>query len=246
MRRFDLGIEVIKKAGKYLKERIDYTCKLKEFRYDIKLRQDIESEKIITENIKRFFPYDSFLCEESGLEGNKNDNLWIIDPLDGTLNFSRGIPHCCISIAFLGKDEKFGIIYDFFREEIFTGIEGQGAYLNGKKIEVSDIDKIENAILSIGFMVGEKEVNYGMDILEGIIKKVKRIRMMGSASLDFAYLSCGRIDFLIHLNLKRWDYEAGKIILQQAGGKFFEEEKNGIKIIKGTNKRLNLNYEEPI
>ncbi len=240
MERFNLAIETVKKASKYLREKFMDSLKLKEFRYDIKLKQDFESEKIITESIKKFFPEDGFLCEETGFTENKKNNLWVIDPLDGTLNFSRKIPHCCISIAFLGEKEKFGIIYDFFREEIFTGIKGTGAYLNDKKIQVSNVNRIEDAILGIGFMIGEKEINYGMDILSKVIKKVKRIRMMGSAALDFAYLSSGRIDFLIHLNLKRWDYEAGKIILEEAGGNFYEEEKNGIKIIIGTNKKIDF------
>ena len=240
MERFNLALEAVKKAGNYLKEKFNVSFKLKEFRYDIKLKQDIESEKIIIEEIKKFFPDDSFLSEETGFLENKKDNLWVIDPLDGTLNFSREIPHCCVSIAFLGEKEKFGIIYDFFRDEIFVGKKGVGAYLNDKKIQVSNVSKIEDSILGIGFMIGEKEINYGVDILNKIIKKVKRIRMMGSAGLDFAYLSSGRIDFLIHLNLKRWDYEAGRIILEQAGGNFYEEEKNGIKIIIGTNKKIDF------
>jgi myo-inositol-1(or 4)-monophosphatase len=240
MERFNLALEAVKKAGNYLKEKFNVSFKLKEFRYDIKLNEDIESEKIIIEEIKKFFPDDSFLSEETGFLENKKDNLWVIDPLDGTLNFSREIPHCCISIAFLGEKEKFGIIYDFFRDEIFVGKKDFGAYMNDKKIKVSNVNKIEDAILGIGFMIGEKEINYGMYILKKIIKKVKRIRMMGSAGLDFAYLSSGRIDFLIHLNLKRWDYEAGRIILEQAGGNFYEEEKNGIKIIIGTNKKIDF------
>lgn len=241
MERFDVGIDVIKKAGRYLREDFSNSSKLKESTYDVKLKQDIESEKIIIENIKEKFPEDTFLCEETGITGKNQNNLWIIDPLDGTLNFSRNIPHSCVSIAFIGKDEKFGIIYDFFREEIFTGIEGKGAYLNGKKIRVSKIDKIENAIIGIGFMVGKREIEYGLEILQKIIKKAKRVRMMGSAGLDFAYLSSGRIDLLIHLNLKRWDYEAGKIILNEAGGELIEEEINGVKIFKGTNKKIELN-----
>ncbi|MGB9678252.1 MAG: inositol monophosphatase family protein [Candidatus Ratteibacteria bacterium] len=240
MKRFDIGIDIIKKAGKYLREKFDSSFKLKEFRYDIKLKQDIESEKIIIDGIREKFPYDSFFSEETGTIKKNQENLWIIDPLDGTLNFSRNIPHCCISIAYIGENEKFGIIYDFFRDEIFTGIEGEGSYLNGKKIEVSKIDKIEDAIGGIGFMVGEKEIESGIEILNKIIKRVKRIRMMGSAALDFAYLSSGRIDFLIHLNLNRWDYEAGKIILNEAGGNLILEEINGIKIFKGTNRKINL------
>lgn len=239
MERFEIACEIIKKAGKYLRENLP--SKLKEFRYDIKLNQDIESERMIVEGIKNFFPDDSFLCEETGISANNKNNLWIIDPLDGSLNFSRNIPHCCISITFLGENENFGIIYDFFRNEIFKGIKGKGAYLNDKKIKVSDTEKIEDAIVGIGFMVGEREIDYGFEILKKIIRKVKRVRMMGSAGLDFSYLASGRIDFLIHINLKRWDYEAGKIILEEAGGHFEIEEKDGIKIIKGSNKKIDLN-----
>jgi myo-inositol-1(or 4)-monophosphatase len=238
MDRFNLGVKVIKKAGKYLKEKIQECVKLKENRYDIKILQDIESEKIIIENLKKIYPEDSFLCEESGIDEKNRENLWIIDPLDGSFNFSRGIPHFCISIAYRGKEGKFGIVYDFLREEIFTGIEGKGAYLNQKKIRVSKVDKIEESILSIGFMTGEDEIKYGLKILEEASKKVKKIRMFGSASLDLCYLASGRIDLLIHLNLKKWDYEAGRIILNEAGGKFKIEKINNIEVFKGTNGKL--------
>ncbi|MFN4227430.1 MAG: inositol monophosphatase family protein [Candidatus Ratteibacteria bacterium] len=238
MKRFDLGVKVIKLAGKYLKENYNKVSKLNESRYDIKLLQDIESEKILLGNIKKFFPEDNFLSEESKIPKKNKKNLWIIDPLDGSLNFSKGIPHFCISIAFVGENEKFGIVYDFLKEELFTGIEGEGAYLNGKKIEVSKIDKIEESILSIGFMRGEKEILYGLKILEKMIKKVKRIRMMGSASLDLCYLASGRIDLSIHLNLNRWDYEAGSIILKESGGKLEINEYNKIKVFKATNGKI--------
>lgn len=238
MDRFNLGLDIIKKAGKHLREKINENFILKETRYDIKLLQDIETENIIIGNIKKFFPEDSFLSEERGKEIKNKDNLWIIDPLDGSLNFSRNIPHFCISIAFKGQNEKFGIVYDFLREEIFTGIKKEGAYLNGKKIEVSKIDKIEESVLGIGFMTGKEEIKFGLKILKDIGKKVKKIRIMGSASLDLCYLAMGRIDILIHLNLKRWDYEAGKIILKEAGGKFKKEKFNKIEIFKGTNGKL--------
>ncbi|MCM8785933.1 MAG: inositol monophosphatase [Candidatus Omnitrophica bacterium] len=238
MRRFDLGVKVIKLAGQYLRENFGKISKLSESRYDIKLLQDIESEKILLSNIKKSFPEDNFLSEESKIHKKNEKNLWIIDPLDGSLNFSKGIPHFCISIAFIGQNEKFGIIYDFFKEELFTGIEGEGAYLNDKRIKVSDIDTIEESILSIGFMRGKKEISYGLKIFKNLAKNVKRIRIMGSASLDFCYLASGRIDLSIHLNLNRWDYEAGGIILKEAGGRLETEEYNGIKVFKATNGKL--------
>ncbi len=240
MERFNKCIEVVREAGKYLKGQIDKIVKLKELRYDIKLLQDMESEKIIVGNIKKFFPEDSFLCEESNFEKKNEKNLWIIDPLDGSLNFSRGIPHFCISVAFNGKKEKFGIVYDFSRDEMFTGIEGKGAFLNNKKIEVSKTDRIENAILGIGFMRNEKDIEYGIYFLGKILKKIKRIRMMGSASLDICYVASGRIDLTFHLNLNRWDYEGSKIILKEAGGEFEEIEKEGIRIFKSSNGKINL------
>ncbi|MCM8809464.1 MAG: inositol monophosphatase [Candidatus Omnitrophica bacterium] len=238
MKRFDLGIKVVKLAGKYLKENFNKVSKLNEDRYDIKLLQDIESEKILLNNIKNFFPEDSFLSEETKIPQKNKKNLWIIDPLDGSLNFSRGIPHFCISIAFIGEDEKFGIVYDFFKDELFTGIEGEGAYLNGKRIKVSKTDKIEESVLAIGFMRGKKEILYGLKLFNMFANKVKKIRIMGSASLDFCYLSSGRIDLLIHLNLNRWDYEAGIIILKEAGGKLEIEKYDKIRIFKATNGKL--------
>ncbi|MCM8818843.1 MAG: inositol monophosphatase, partial [Candidatus Omnitrophica bacterium] len=220
MERFNIAVEIIEKAGKYLKDEINKCLKLKEMRYDVKLLQDKESEKIIVGGIKKYFPYDSFLCEEEGLDIRNKDNLWIIDPLDGSLNFSRGIPHFSISIGFNSKTEKFGIVYDFLKNEKFIGIEGKGAFLNGKKIKVSKTEKIEDAICAIGFIRGEKEIKIGLEILNDLVQKVKRIRMMGSACLDLCYLACGRIDFTIHLSLNEWDYYAGEIILKEAGGSF--------------------------
>ncbi len=240
MERIDLGIEVVKKTGKYLKEKFEGVLKLKETKYDIKLLQDIESEKIIIEEIQKNFPEDSLLSEEVGLIEKNSNNIWIIDPIDGTLNFYKGIPHACIAIAFTGENEKFGIVYDFFKEEIFTGIKGKGAFLNDKKIKVSKTDKFEDAILGIGFMRSKKEIDYALNFLKKIIRKVKKIRIMGSASLDICYVASGRIDLAIHLGLERWDYEGAKVILEEAGGRLKEVEKEGIRIFEITNKKLNL------
>lgn len=240
MERFNLAIEVIKKAGKYLKENIDKSFRLEEMRYDVKLLQDKESEKIIVEGIKKFFPEDSLLCEETGENIRDKNNLWIIDPLDGSLNFSRGIPHFCISIGFKGEKETFGIVYDFLKEEMFTGIKGKGAFLNKEKIKVSKIKKIEDAICSLGFMRGEKEIKVGLEILNFLVQKVKRIRIMGSACLDICYVACGRMDFTLHLNLNKWDYYASEIILKEAGGDFGEIEKDKVKIFTGTNRKIKI------
>ncbi|MCM8806676.1 MAG: inositol monophosphatase [Candidatus Omnitrophica bacterium] len=242
MKRFEVGLKIIKKTGEYLKKEIDKVRKIKELKYDVKLLQDLKSEKFIIENIKNFYPDDSFLCEEEGLLGKDKENLWIIDPLDGSLNFSRGIPHYCISIAFIGKNENFGIVYDFLRKEIFTGIKGKGAFLNGKKICVSNLNKIEEAILSVGFMRSIKDINYGIKFLSDTIRKVRRIRIMGSACLDICYVACGRIDFAVYLELKRWDYEGAKIILEEAGGNFEEKKVNGIKVFIASNGKLKLEF----
>lgn len=240
MKRFDLAIKIIKETGRYLREKAKEVQKLQEGEYDIKLLQDIESEKKIIEEIKKFYQEDSFLCEETGFGGIKTENLWVIDPLDGSMNFSRGIPHCCISIAFKGKKEKFGIVYDFFRDELFWAINNLGAYLNGEKITVSKRKQVKESILSLGFMIGKREIEYGFEIIKNLIGKVKRIRMMGSASLDFCYLACSRVDLVIHINLKRWDYESGKIIVEESGGKFLEKQKGDISIFIGTNGKIKI------
>ncbi|ECZ1525295.1 inositol monophosphatase, partial [Campylobacter coli] len=187
---------------------------------DIKLQADLESEKIICEILTNAFPYP-ILSEESYKISNeeKKGIYWVVDPLDGSLNFSQDIPLCCISIALYENNKPIlGVIYDFYRDEIFSGIVGVGAWLNDKKIIPSDnIKDKSQAILATGF---SSYMNYDKDgLMEFIsnIQEFKKIRLLGSAALSLAYVACGRIDAYYEKDIAIWDVAAGIAILESLG-----------------------------
>ncbi|EIC9873957.1 inositol monophosphatase [Campylobacter coli] len=197
---------------------------------DIKLQADLESEKIICEILTNAFPYP-ILSEESYKISNeeKKGIYWVVDPLDGSLNFSQDIPLCCISIALYENNKPIlGVIYDFYRDEIFSGIVGVGAWLNDKKIIPSDnIKDKSQAILATGF---SSYMNYDKDgLMEFIsnIQEFKKIRLLGSAALSLAYVACGRIDAYYEKDIAIWDVAAGIAILESLGNitySFFQNE----------------------
>ncbi|EKD2410864.1 inositol monophosphatase [Campylobacter jejuni] len=197
---------------------------------DIKLQADLDSEKIIHEILTNAFSYP-ILSEESYKisDEEKKGIYWIVDPLDGSLNFSQNIPLCCISIALYENNKPLsGVIYDFNRDEMFSGIVGVGAWLNDKKIIPSDnIKDKSQAILAIGF---SSYMNYDKDgLMEFIsnIQEFKKIRLLGSAALSLAYVACGRIDAYYEKDIAIWDVAAGIAILESLGNitySFFQNE----------------------
>ena len=220
--RFEAGLKLAAKAGKFLLGNRNSPEVFRTTDYDVKLKQDTASEEIIIGGIEKMFPGDGYVSEERGSRESCSRYVWTIDPLDGTVNYSRGIPHCCVSIACRNEDDAFGIVYDFFREETFTGRKGKGAYLNGKRINTSLVTELKNAIMCFGLMKGREEIGSGLLILSEIVPKVKKIRTTGSAALDLCYVAAGRIDLFVEAGLYPWDIEAGKIIIAEAGGKYFE------------------------
>ena len=156
------------------------------------------------------------LGEEFG--GGKPESLqWVIDPLDGTANYFRGLDQCCVSIALLdGSDALIGIIYNFNTNEIFSAVKGHGAFLNDLPIKVSDIKEKNKASLTTGFPASES-LESSMEFLEGL-KEWKKIRMFGSAALSCAYVASGKCDFYAEKGVYLWDFAAGICLVQEAGG----------------------------
>ena len=183
---------------------------------DIKLQADLDSEKIICEILSNAFSYP-ILSEESYKinEKQKRGIHWVIDPLDGSLNFSQDIPLCCISIG-LYKNNKpiLGVIYDFNRDEMFSGVVGIGAWLNGEKIIVPKKIKEKNqAVLATGF---SSYMNYDREELSkfiSYIQEFKKVRLLGSAALSLAYVACGRIDAYYEKDIAIWDIAAGLALI---------------------------------
>jgi len=182
---------------------------------------DKRTEKIIIEELQKAHPDYGIITEESGIINKENTkNRWVIDPIDGTMNFLNGIPHFAISIGYEEENEvKCGIIFDPIKNEMFLAEKGNGAYLNNSRIRVSNKKKIKDALLVTG---GPKSSSKIKDkIFSEYVKvsnKVPHIRKFGSAALDISYVACGRFDGYWQRELNYWDIAAGLIILKEAGG----------------------------
>lgn len=184
-------------------------------------KADTESEKKIRRIIVQKFKNDTIISEENGLKVKDKKRVWLIDPLDGTVNYAHSFPHFAVSIGFAEEGMvKMGLIYDCIKNEMFYALKGKGAYLNDKRINVSKTKNLSSALLATGFAYdrGEKAEFY-CSFYSSFLKKSHDIRRCGAASLDMAYTACGRIDGYWEFNLKSWDVGAGKIIVEEAGGK---------------------------
>ena len=187
---------------------------------DFVTNADLKAEKIIIEELKKAKPNYSIVSEESGVENNKDkDNTWIIDPIDGTVNFLHGIPHFAISIALKSKEEIIsGIIFDPIKNEMFYAEKNNGAYFNNQRIRVSKKNEINDCLFVTG----------------GKIKKEPDLpyRKSGCAALDMAYVASGRYDGYFQNNLNLWDIAAGILLVKEAGGMVNEINLSIIKNIK--------------
>jgi len=238
MKEFEIAIKAVKNAGLILKKYFKKTNYSLKGKGNLLTIADIESQKKIYTIIKKKFPQDSFLAEENLFELKNQKRLWILDPLDGTLNYAHNFPHFAISLAFcINYHNIFGIIYDPIREEFFYAIKNKGAFLNNKRIFVSSVKKLKDSLLATGFAYDRAEKSdFYCSFYSAFLKISHDIRRAGAASLDMAWLACGRIDGYWEFNLKPWDVAAGKIIIEEAGGKVTDfkgkEWKNDINSIK--------------
>ena len=180
---------------------------------------DTKAEYTIINIIKNSYPNHAFLCEESGESGD-SEFLWIIDPLDGTTNFLHWFPHFAVSIALQHKGRlDQAVIYDPLKQELFTASKGKGAQLNNKKIRVSGHKTLNGALLGTGFPFGDAHsVDEFISNFRSLYPEIAGIRRAGAASLDLAYVACGRLDGFWEYGLKPWDIAAGALLVQEAGG----------------------------
>jgi len=186
---------------------------------------DLKAEKKILSIIKEKFPTHSFYTEEGLVKRTISDNLWVIDPVDGTTNFFHSFPHFSVSIAYLFKGKvNLGVIFDPIRKELFHAERGKGAFLNNKKIVVSDIAKLTDSLLVSGFAYERGEIiKINLKNIEKFFNaSINGIRRTGSAALDLCYVACGRADGFWEFGLKPWDIAAGSLIVTEAGGKITE------------------------
>jgi myo-inositol-1(or 4)-monophosphatase len=217
------AINAAKEAGEIIiesmknKKIIDYKSAV-----NILTDTDLKSEKKILSIIKEKFPAHSFYTEESSNNKITQDDLWVIDPLDGTTNFFHTFPHFCISIAHLYRGKvDLGVIYDPFKKELFHAEIGKGSFLNDKKIAVSNTEKLSDSLLITGFAYERGEIlKRNLILIEKFFDTgIQGIRRTGSAALDLCYVACGRADGYWEFAIKPWDHAAGSLIITEAGGK---------------------------
>jgi myo-inositol-1(or 4)-monophosphatase len=208
---------------------------------------DHKAEKQIIEIIKKAYPDHQIIAEESGSHAGRDDCVWIIDPLDGTYNFLRGIPHFCISIGFQFKGKiQHGLIYDPLIQELFVASKGDGARLNDRRIRVSNTTKLEQALIAVGFPTRTPDQLSGYQgMFNNLLPQVCNVRCTGSAALNLAYVAANRFDGYVQKNLHPWDMAAGILMIKEAGGSVadWNGEENYLEnghIVSGTPKIFSL------
>lgn len=181
---------------------------------------DHTAEDRLVEALEKLLPAAGFIAEEGSGERGEGLN-WIIDPLDGTTNFVHGIPCYCISIALVdGTEPLVGVVHEVTRDERFTAWKGGGAYLNGRRIQVSPRKELVESLLATGFPYDDfgYETEY-MDLLRELMHRTRGIRRLGSAAADLAYVACGRFEAFYEYGLNSWDVAAGVLLVREAGGR---------------------------
>ncbi|MFH0870006.1 MAG: inositol monophosphatase [archaeon] len=216
-----VAIRAAKKAGRILlklsKKKILFE---KKGTFDVCAEADLECEKAIIDELRRHFPGHSILSEEKGLETKPSEYIWIIDPLDGTLNFINGIDEYCVSIALLKGDEIIlGVILQPTGKKLYVAEKGKGATLNGKSIHVSEKTVLAEMIATTDNFAKESERIQGFEMVRKVAIKARTLRIFGSAALHLAKVAEGKIDFYFKGNFVKWDNAAGMIIVEEAGGR---------------------------
>lgn len=252
------AVSAARAAGKMMRDNLRETKKINEAtQHDIKLELDVRCQKRIERELRRAFPKIPILGEEGILGDPEAPVRWVVDPIDGTVNFSYGIPHACVSIALQervtgsklqvsGSNKRgtelkaqntkpgahpfrsiVGVVYDPFSDEMWTAIRGQKSRLNGTVIHVSDRKRLEEAIVALGFAKQRFTLNKMLPKFNGLIHRVRKIRIMGAAALSLVYVATGRMDAYLEYGLRLWDIAAGGLIIEGAGGEFLFEEVGG-------------------
>ncbi len=217
----DLAVRVAEEAGALLR---DYArggslgVRTKSSETDPVSDADRAAERLITEALSDACPDDSIVAEEEGGQTGSSGRTWIIDPLDGTVNYLYGIPAWCVSIACEDSEGLLAAaVYDPSRNETFTAARGQGAWLNGDRIAVTEAS-FDRALIATGFAY-DAEVRVGQGhVLAELLGVVRDVRRVGAAALDLAWTACGRFDGFYEFDLKPWDVAAGSLLVTEAGG----------------------------
>ena len=196
-------------------------------RADIVTDIDVKAERAMLDILTGAFPDFGILAEESKPVAGASPYRWVVDPLDGTRNYAQSIPHFCTIVALAkGDDVIAGVVYDPVREETFTAARGQGAFLNGLPISVTETTELSRSLLSFDLGYVDEKAGLAIDLLRSLWPGMYSVRLMGSAGLGVSYAASGRVDLFFHHSLSPWDIAAGLIITQEAGGRVVDRQGN--------------------
>lgn len=228
----DTAIQVAREAGRVLADNFgsELTVNAAE-KHDVKLELDVRCQRLIEERLAAAFPSHSIVGEEESRGNPAAEWRWIVDPLDGTVNFSHAIPHYAVSIAlqrrvggrgdhegYEGYATQLGVVFDPSRNEMFTATRGGGAFLNGHSIRAARRSELAQCILSIGFSKSGVSIDQGLALYSRLVREALKVRSLGSAALDLAYVASGRLDAYLEYKVKLWDIAAGALLVTEAGG----------------------------
>lgn len=214
-------MEIAREAGavlsRYFEKRVTYQLKGE---FDLVTEADRASEQLVVERLRSHFPGHSIVAEEGGGQDTPSEYRWYVDPLDGTTNFFHGFPMFNVTLALERAGELVaGCIYDPLRDEMFAAERGGGAWLNGSRIRVSKLPRLEEALVATGFPSRKRHLNVNVHFFYQMSMLSQGARRAGSAALDLAYVACGRFEAYWEFGLKPWDMAAGVLLVAEAGGK---------------------------
>ena len=237
-----VAMEAAEAAGAIMRKNLSRPKKVNEtLAHDIKLDLDVRCQKLIERTLLSSFPQTSMLGEE-GLAGNQSAPWrWVVDPIDGTVNFTYGIPHACVSIALQewkgapealvenavlpdsGFETVLGVVYDPFLQELWSATRGGPARVNGKKVQASDRRLLSEAMVAMGFSNYQATLPTMLPVFNQLTHKARKVRILGAAALSLAWVAGGRLDAYREYGLRLWDVAAGGLIVESAGGEFWRK-----------------------
>ena len=235
-RALTTATQAARAAGKLMRQNLSRPKRINEAtQHDIKLELDVRCQKLIERALRRAFPTIAILGEEDILGDPASAARWVVDPIDGTVNFTYGIPHACVSIALQVRDDKsphagcplrgyttlVGVVYDPFLDEMWTAVRGQKSKLNGKPIQVSNRARLDEAIVAMGFAKYTKTLALMLPVFNRLVHRVRKVRLLGAAALSMTWTANGRLDAYIENGVRLWDVAAGGLIVECAGGEFW-------------------------
>jgi myo-inositol-1(or 4)-monophosphatase len=224
----DFAIMLVHEAGTIVLDHYQQGLEVQRKSSDIDLvtEADFASERYLKDSIRRHYPGHDILTEETDEERGDGEYLWLIDPLDGTVNYAHGFPVFCITIALQFRGALvLGVTYDPLRQEVFTAEKSRGAFLNGHALRVSKAQALVESLIATGFPYTRATViDNNLTEFNRVLPKVQGLRRGGSAALDLAYVAAGRLDGYWEAHLSPWDWAAGVLMIREAGGRVTDRE----------------------